>query len=122
MANFGGSGGDIPEALRGIDSSQQISLLYKFNFLENDSDCNKILQSFRYMPDDNAGNAKRTVNESEIKNTVKDAWKELESLGSKINDFKTNLFKPKTVAKAPLEIGKPKLEQESDCKLNNANF
>lgn len=92
--------------------------MMKFDFLENNTSTDKILKAFNYLPDDNSGTVKKNVDESEIKNTLKDAWKELENLDSKINSFKAGLFAPKGTkpnASNLLTSSKP-LEKEGECK------
>lgn len=90
---FGGGFGVIPEALKGIDSIQQNSFLNKIQIIErldseNIKNLNYIDKSYK-----NYENSRKTIDESEITNIIKDAWKELENLSSKITDFKTNLLK-----------------------------
>jgi CRP-like cAMP-binding protein len=93
---FGGSSGVIPEALKGMDSVQQVSLSYKIDFLEK---CRNIgqLQKFTFIHNEVMGDSKslkKAVDETEITNVIKDSWKELENLGSKISEFKNSLLKP----------------------------
>jgi CRP-like cAMP-binding protein len=92
---FGGSSGVIPEALKGLDSVQQVSLNYKLDFLEK---CKipTLLEKFHFIHQEVNldSKAKKPVDESEITNVIKDSWKDLENLGSKISEFKNSLLKP----------------------------
>lgn len=118
LPNFGGSHGEIPESLRGLDINQQVSLQIKFEFLEHSQNLEKIKNSFTYLPDDNSGTVKRAVDETDIKNNLKDAYKELEGLDSKISSFKASLFTNKTTQNSNLKAASLLTTQkdEGDCK------
>ena len=114
---FGGSSGVIPEALKGIDTVQEMSFSYKIDFLEK---CKKInqLEKFHFICNENVSgsNIKKPIDESEIVNDIKDAWKSLENLGSKINDFKMNLLKTGGAKTNANEIfAKMKSQEETEC-------
>lgn len=96
---FGGSSGIIPEALRGIDTAQQTSLNYKLDFLEKCEDLDSTSR-FAYLNEENENSiqAHKPIDESVIENSLKNAWKELENLGSKISQFKDNLLKKNTTS------------------------
>lgn len=89
---FGGSTGIIPETLRGIDNTQQSSIQYKIDFLENSNDISLITRFLFIGDDEETSMPKKTIDESVIENKLKDAWKDLENLGSKISQFKENLL------------------------------
>jgi CRP-like cAMP-binding protein len=89
---FGGSAGIIPETLRGIDNTQQSSIQYKIDFLENSNDISLITRFLFIGDDEETSMPKKTIDESVIENKLKDAWKDLENLGSKISQFKENLL------------------------------
>jgi CRP-like cAMP-binding protein len=102
---FGGSLGVIPEALKGIDSVQQNSIENKLK-LFNDG-------SLSYKPEITnfeKGGEKKVIDESEIENNIKDSWKELENLSSKVNDFKAQLFNKKENV-----LNKMRKEEEIEC-------
>jgi CRP-like cAMP-binding protein len=90
---FGGSSGIIPETLRGIDNTQQSSIHYKLDFLEKSENL-ELISRFLYIADEeeNSTMPKKAIDESVIENKLKDAWKELENLGSKISQFKETLL------------------------------
>lgn len=69
----------------------------KIEFLENCHDIHVINNSFRYLKanTDEQKIEKKQIDESIIKNWIKDAWKENEKLDSKLNTFKTNMTKGK---------------------------
>ena len=117
---FGGGFGVIPEALKGIDSIQQNSFLNKIQIIErldseNIKNLNYIDKSYK-----NYENSRKTVDESEITNSIKDAWKELENLGSKISEFKMNLLKTGTAKPGnALDVFAKMKTQESEGKIFN---
>ena len=92
---FGGSTGIIPESLKGLDTVQQVSIKNKLHFLENLTHTEDLKQ-FKFISYEKyeKGVVKKIIDESEIENGIKDAWKELENLGSRISEFKMNLLKP----------------------------
>jgi CRP-like cAMP-binding protein len=116
---FGGSSGVIPEALKGLDSVQQVSLSYKIDFLERCKNLTQ-LQKFTFIHNEVMGDSKslkKPIDESEITNVIKDSWKELENLGSKISEFKNSLLKPG--AKNNLDVfAKLKTENDTESKKN----
>jgi len=92
---FKGSSGTIPETLRGIDTVQQNSLKEKLDFLGRASEENAhILNKFEYKcyKEGDLTDPKIVVDETQINNYLKDAWKELENVGTKVQDFKNTLF------------------------------
>ncbi len=111
---FGGYFGTIPEALKGIDCIQQNNLFNKLNLIER-ADFHKLI-SLKYIDDSskNYVNQKKVVDESEIINHIKDAWKELENLSIKISDFKTNLFKNNETKEKIELLEKLKKEEKED--------
>jgi len=119
---FGGSSGIITETLRGIDNTQQSSIQYKIDFLEN-SDNLSLIKRFLFIGDEEETHIpKKTIDESHIENKLKDAWKELENLGSKISQFKENLLNKNTSGTALKQVdlfAKPKANtNEPECKYN----
>jgi CRP-like cAMP-binding protein len=124
---FGGSSGIIPEALRGTDSAQQTSLNYKLDFLEKCEDTESIYR-FTYLNEENENTiqAHKPIDESVIENNLKNAWKELENLGSKITQFKDNLLNKTTpgLFNKPNDIfAKPKTNtSDVECIFINFNI
>lgn len=113
---FGGYFGTIPEALKGIDCIQQNSLLNKLNLIERE-DFENIL-SLNYI-DENSKNyesRRKVIDESEIFNNLKDAWKDLENLSSKISDFKTNLLKSNETKEKMELLDKLKKQEKEESK------
>lgn len=110
---FGGYFGPIPEALKGIDCIQQnnfhmkISLIERFNIEE--------VKTLKFVDDNIKGNyiQKKLIDESEILNNLKDAWKELEKLSGKINDFKSSLMS-NNETKEKIELLAKLKKEESD--------
>jgi hypothetical protein len=111
---FGGSSGLIPEVLRGLDTVQQISLHTKLEGLEKSNFSNEFeyiiecsSEEFNEIQNQNLNgihiilnhysNNKKIIDETPIENNIKDAWKELENLGSELNEIKQNLLKPKNI-------------------------
>ena len=78
--------------MRGIDNTQQSSIRYKIDFLENSNDISLITRFLFIGDDEETSMPKKTIDESVIENKLKDAWKDLENLGSKISQFKENLL------------------------------
>ncbi len=63
---------------------------------------------------DKENNTKKEIDESEIENTIKDSWKELENLSSKISDIKAQLLnKPKKEN----VLNKFRKEEEIECNI-----
>ena len=96
---FGGKSGKVSEALRSLDSTQQIGMILKYDFLEN---CikrknTKALLQIDYIESSNAPLSKpKLFDESEIKNNLKDAYKALETAkNNKLNDLKSSLIPSK---------------------------
>jgi glycyl-tRNA synthetase (class II) len=124
---FGGSSGIIPEALRGTDSAQQTSLNYKLDFLEKCEDTESMFR-FTYLNEENENTiqAHKPIDESVIENNLKNAWKELENLGSKITQFKDNLLNKTThgLFNKPNDIfAKPKTNtSDVECIFINFNI
>lgn len=112
---FGGYFGTIPEALKGLDCSQHNSFVNKINIIEK-ADF-RTIKRLNYIEESykNYENYKKIVDESEINNNIKDAWKELENLSSKINDFKSNLFKNNETKEKMDLLEKMKKEEKDDC-------
>jgi len=105
---FGGSAGTLPNALKGVDVTQQPSLKEKIDFLVRSTSEIAELTRFQFLnyKESDGASAKIMVDETQITNYLKDAWKEVENLGSKVQNFKTNLFnkpvKPEIVPSAVL--------------------
>jgi len=114
---FGGYFGTIPEALKGLDSIQQNSFLNKINLIDKAD--NLTIFSLNYIDENykNYENSRKNIDESEIFNNIKDAWKELENLSSKICDFKTNLLK-NSETKEKIDL----LEKLKKEEKNESNF
>jgi len=121
ILNF--NSGQVPEYLRGIDNSQQNNMNRKIEFLETSDNTELINNSFTFLkyPRLKGSNnqsvestelkgsssnlfigeilfekiEKKTVDESIIRNSLKDAWKDNENKDSKINTFKMNITQPK---------------------------
>jgi CRP-like cAMP-binding protein len=111
---FGGSAGVIPEALKGIDSIQQVSINFKLNYLESTPN-DMISPHLNFIYHDSHEQAlKRTIDETEIDNSIKDAWKDLENLGSKISEFKNNLLKNNLGSKNSADIFSKMKSQDGD--------
>jgi predicted Rossmann-fold nucleotide-binding protein len=89
---FGGYFGPIPEALKGIDCIQQNNFMTKINIIENIN--KEEIKNLRFVDESQKSIhvEKKTIDESDIFNSLKDAWKELEKLSSKLNDFKSSLM------------------------------
>lgn len=88
----------LPNALRGLDTIQQISLRDKIDFLSRISQAEDHLAAlqrfeFRRLKEDFCVEPKIIVDEAQISNFIKDAWKELENMDAKVSDFKANLLK-----------------------------
>lgn len=113
---FGGSSGVIPEALRGIDTMQQVSLEYKLDFLSHAPD----VRNFEFLSDNHSTANKKVIDESVIVNNIKDSWKEMEKLGSRLDDFKSNLFKTNTAKKDLLTPAKT--ADTNDVESNSCNL
>ncbi len=115
---FGGSSGIIPEALKGIDTVQQVSINFKLDYLESTSE-ERISPLVKFLWTDSHDVAKKkTIDESEIENTIKDAWTELENLGSKILEFKNNLLKNKLGTKTNVDIFAKMKKEDADIESN----
>ena len=114
---FGGYFGTIPEALKGIDCIQQNNLKNKLNLMDR-ADFQNII-SLKYVDESckNYDNHRKVIDESEINNILKDAWKELENLSSKISDFKNNLFKNNETKEKIELLEKLKKEEKADSKI-----
>jgi len=111
---FGGSSGTLPNALKGIDTVQQNCLKDKVDHLTR-SDELKIFD-FLSLKEENV-DPKVMVDESQINNYLKDAWKEVENLGSKVQNFKTNLFSKQIVKEeAPSNVVNKIKEKDVDFK------
>jgi hypothetical protein len=91
---FGGYFGPIPEALKGIDCIQQNNFTTKINIIEKLNKEDLILKDLRFVDESQKTFQvqKKTIDESDIFNNLKDAWKELEKLSTKLNDFKSSLM------------------------------
>ena len=113
---FGGYFGTIPEALKGIDCIQQNNLQNKLNLIER-ADL-KNLMSLKYIDESskNYENRRKVIDESDIINNLKDAWKELENLSNKISDFKNNLFKNNETKDKMELLEKLKKQEKEDSK------
>jgi len=126
ILNF--NSGQVPEYLRGIDNSQQNNMNRKIEFLETSNDTKLINNSFTFLkyPRLKGSNnqsvesiehkgpssklfigeilfekiEKKTVDESIILNSIKDAWKDNENKNSKINTFKMNITQKDTLTNA----------------------
>lgn len=111
---FGGYFGLIPDALKGIDCTQQNCYANKINYIENATlenlkKLSYIEDSYKHFPV-----SKRLIDESEINNNLKDAWMELNNLSNKINDFKSNLFKNNETKEKIELLEKMKKEEKDD--------
>jgi hypothetical protein len=93
---FGGSSGTLPNTLKGLDTVQQNSLRDKIEFLSSPSleNIDSISRfDFKRFKEDSSIESKILVDESQITNFLKDAWKELENMESKVANFKTAMLK-----------------------------
>jgi CRP-like cAMP-binding protein len=96
---FGGSMGIIPEALKGTDNIQQISIQHKLEHLSHPGITFDEITSFQYIfehDNEDYTTNKLIIDESVIENYIKDAWKDVENLESKISQFKADLLKGNT--------------------------
>lgn len=135
---FGGSSGIIPENLRGQDTVLQHSLQIKLENLEKsenfeflkmedfifESNTATTQDSKYYIVNSHVTNSGKPIDETNIENNLKDAWKELENLGDELNSFKQSLLKPKASAASNVRqldlLNKMKTENEG--KYININF
>lgn len=82
--------------LRSIDSTQQIGMIYKYDFIENCLRFNDFnnLKKINFLETSNAPMIKpKLFDESEISNNLKDAYKTLENAkNNKLNDLKTSMI------------------------------
>jgi len=115
---FGGYFGTIPEALKGIDSMQQNNIINKINFIDR-ADIDNI-KKLKFVDENskNYENRRKIIDESEITNNLKDAWKDLENLSNKISDFKNNLFKNDETKEKIELLEKLKKNEKEDNKSN----
>jgi hypothetical protein len=116
---FGGSSGTLPSSLRGLDSVQQNSLKDKIEFLSQNSH-EKIEEfkkfEFKRQKEDLGNEPKLTVDETQINNYLKEAWKELENLDAKVANFKTNIMKGNTMKpEVPSNIISKLKEKDVEC-------
>jgi hypothetical protein len=109
---FGGSMGVIPESLKGMDTVQQICFATKIEYLEGEND----IKRFEYIEGDIEKN-KNTVDETEIVNSIKDAWKDLEGLGSKLSDIKAQLLNKPNNNKENILTRMKKEEEGIECNI-----
>jgi len=120
---FGGSSGTLPSSLRGLDTVQQNSLKDKLEFLgQNNHDNMEELKKFecKRQKEDLGSEPKVVVDESQINNYLKEAWKELENLDAKVANFKTNIMKGNTIkAEVPSNIISKLKEKEVECMFMN---
>ncbi len=120
---FGGSSGTLPSSLRGLDTVQQNSLKDKLEFLgQNTHDNMEEFKKFEYkrQKEDLGSEPKVVVDESQINNYLKEAWKELENLDAKVANFKTNIMKGNTIkAEVPSNIISKLKEKEVECMFMN---
>ena len=120
---FGGSSGTLPSSLRGLDTVQQNSLKDKLEFLgQNNHDNMEELNKFecKRQKEDLGSEPKVVVDESQINNYLKEAWKELENLDAKVANFKTNIMKGNTIkAEVPSNIISKLKEKEVECMFMN---
>jgi CRP-like cAMP-binding protein len=106
---FGGSLGMIPEALKGIDTVQQNSIENKIKLVyDNVASYTPEILAFERSNNEK----KKEIDETEIENTIKDSWKELENLSSKVSDFKAQLFNK---TKKEGVLNKLRKEDEIEC-------
>jgi hypothetical protein len=100
---FGGKNGFIPKSIKAIDTLQQTSHNMKISYIkninasmkdENDDSINKYFWNCNgkaLLP-----KAGREINETALNNSLKEAWKTLENLDSKLSEFKNALLNGKT--------------------------
>lgn len=114
---FGGSSGSLPNAFKGIDTVQQNSIKVKLEFLSNIpmENLNELMKFSYKKSKENSIPPKIMVDETQINNFLKDAWKELESMESKVLNFKTNLFKPSSKAEVPSSILSKIKDKDLEC-------
>lgn len=114
---FGGYFGTIPEALKGIDCIQQNNLLNKLNFIDRLDFPN--IKSLKFIDETikHYDTRKKIIDESEINNNLKDAWRELENLSNKISDFKNNLLKNNETKEKMELLERLKKEEKEDSSL-----
>lgn len=116
---FGGSSGTLPSSLKGLDTVQQNSLKDKLEFLSQHTHENmEEFKKFEYkrQKEDLGNEPKLVVDESQINNYLKEAWKELENLDAKVANFKTNIMKGNPAkAEIPSNIISKLKEKEVEC-------
>lgn len=83
----------------------------------NPENLNKIKKfDFKNHKEEIVNEHKTIVDESQINNYLKDAWKELENLDAKVANFKTNIMKVNPVkSEVPSNILNKLKEKEADC-------
>lgn len=111
---FGGNNGFIPKNLKSLDSFQQMSNDMKINyikqvFLKNPDPSNNKFNQFLsgilvHFPKQINPTRPTSINESIIENPLKDAWKSLENLDSKLSAFKNALLSGNTKKSKNLDI------------------
>jgi hypothetical protein len=104
----------IPESLKGTDAVQQNSFSEKFSYLENGSP--EDISRFEYL-DVDMEKGKTLIDETEVVNSIKDAWKELEGLGNKLSDIKAQLLSKPGTNKENLLAKIRKEDDGIECKL-----
>lgn len=113
---FSGKAGKVSEALRSIDTTQQIGMILKYDYLENciKKDDIKGIHKIEYVESSNTTMSKpKLFDESEIKNNLKEAYKALEAAkNNKINDLKSSLIPNKAKGFASLKT----IENPSEIK------
>ena len=97
---FGGNNGFIPKALKALDTTQQMSHEMKIEYIKKECfSANEIQtlseKAFKHNIvsfSKHIKNNKKTIDESTINNTLKDAWKSVENLDSQLSMFKASLL------------------------------
>ena len=119
---FGGNSGTLPNTLKGIDTVQQNSLKDKIEYLEKSTieNMNEIKRfEFKKLKEIEITDSKIIVDETQITNYLKDAWKDLENVESKVQNFKTNLFNKNLKSDAKNSNILSKIcEKDVECKNN----
>lgn len=122
---FGGNNGFIPKAIKALDSTQQNSIDVKIEYIKKEfcsmheikTVSEKSLCDYSINFPKTIMTQKNQINESLITNILKDAWKQVENLDTRLSEFKASLLGggPK---KKPIDIFS-KMKETNDSKDYN---
>ena len=122
---FGGNNGFIPKAIKALDSTQQNSLDVKIEYIKKEfcsmheikTVSEKTLNNYSINFPKTILTNKIQINESVITNILKDAWKQVENLDTKLSEFKASLLGG-GAKKKPIDIFS-KMKETNDSKDYN---